>query len=200
MLIERNMVDVELYGGYRGYLSHLKARAQHALGAYREAATVDWAGVARVVFVCVGNICRSPYAAARCRALGIRAVSLGLGASEGAPADPSAARNALARGLDLSLHRSARLESCLIEQDDLVIVFEPLQLHAVRQRCSHGKLAVTLLGIWSQPVRPYVHDPYGRSDRYFHECFGLIDRNVAALAQRLNGPRATIAREIAASP
>lgn len=193
------MVDVELYGGYSGYLSHLRARAQHALGGYREFAAVDWARVARLVFVCTGNICRSPYAAARSRALGIRAISLGLGASAGASADPSAARNALARGLDLSCHRSARLESSRIEEDDLLIVFEPVQLHAVRRRCPDRDLAVTLLGIWSEPMRPHMHDPYGRSDRYFQECFGLIDRNVATLAQRATGPCATIAREIAAS-
>lgn len=193
------MVDVELYGGYWGYLAHVRARAQQALGAYRELTNIDWTRVARLVFVCTGNICRSPYAAARSRALGVPAISLGLGASDGAPSDPSAARNAAVRGLELSHHRSARLESSRIEADDLVIVFEPLQLQAVRYRCPQPELAVTLLGIWSQPMRPHVYDPYGRSDRYFQECFALIDRNIGELVQRVSGPCAVIARETVSS-
>lgn len=185
MLIKGNTVDVELYGGYQGYVSHLKARALHAFGAYGELAAIDWALVARLVFVCKGNICRSPYAAARGRSLGVRTVSLGLDASDGALADPVAARNAFARGLDLSQHRSARLESSHIEDRDLLVVFEPVHLHAVRQRCGNRALGITLLGVWSRPVRPHVHDPYGRSDRYFQQCFSLIDGSVAELVRRM---------------
>lgn len=200
MLIKRNKVDVERYGGYRGYLSHIKARALHALGAHRELATIDWTRVGRLVFVCRGNICRSPYAAARGRALGVPAISLGLEASEGAQANPSAARNALVRGLDLSHHRSAALEGSRIQGHDLLVVFEPWQLQAARQRCPHRELALTLLGIWSPPMRPHVHDPYGRGDRYFQECFELIDRNVAELARRVTEGCAATPRESAASP
>lgn len=193
------MIDVELYGGYRGYLSHAAARARYALGAYRELVAIDWSRVGRLVFICKGNICRSPYAAGRGRALGLRAVSLGLDASEGAPADPSASRNAMLRGLDLSDHRSARLERSRLEAHDLLVVFEPTQLHAVRRRCGHLAPVVTLLGVWSPPVRPHMHDPYGRSDRYFNECFELIDRNVAALAQRMTERCAPLSNEVAAS-
>jgi protein-tyrosine phosphatase len=190
------VVDVELYGGTRGYLENVRARAFYALGAYRSARDIEWAAVTRLVFVCKGNICRSPYASARARLLGVPAASFGLDAAEGAPADPAAWRSARSRDVDLSAHRSARLESCRITDDDLLVVFEPSQLAEIRRRPSDRTPRVTLLGIWVQPLRPHIEDPYGRSDRYFQRCFSIIDASVAELIRRMAGgsvpPRSVI--------
>lgn len=177
-------VDFELYGGRRGYLKHLRSRVLHSLGAYRELHDIDWSATRRLVFVCKGNICRSPYAAARARDLGVQSASLGLEAADGAMADAAAARNARSRGLDLSAHRSARLESKRVQDGDLVVVFEPAQLRVARQRCE-GSRPISLLGIWQRPLRPHLEDPHGRSDRYFQQCFSIIDANVAEIARRL---------------
>jgi protein-tyrosine phosphatase len=182
------MVDLELYGGKRGLLSHFQARALYALGAYRNPCDIDWASVRRLVFICKGNICRSPYASVRAHSLGIPAASFGLEAAEGAPADPIALRNARLRGVDLSIHRSARMESADIGNGDLVIVFEPWQLAEVARRTA-CPAPVSLLGVWAHPIRPHVADPYGRSDRYFQQCFSLIDANVAALVGRMKMDR-----------
>jgi protein-tyrosine phosphatase len=181
------MVDVELYGGRRGYLEHVRTRALYALGAYRSARDIEWAAVSRLVFVCKGNICRSPYASARARLLGVPSASFGLDAAEGAPADPAAWRTARLRAVDLSAHRSARRESCRINYDDLLVVFEPSQLAEIRRWRIDRMLRVTLLGIWAQPIRPRIQDPYGRSDRYFQCCFSMIDANVAELVRRMGG-------------
>jgi protein-tyrosine phosphatase len=178
------MLDFDLYGGKRGYLEHAGARVRYALGIYRKLYEIDWTAVARLVFVCTGNICRSPYAGARARALGVPAVSLGLQAAEGAPVDPVASRNALLRGLDLSGHRSARAQSSSFASDDLIVVFEPGHVAELRRR-SRRETPVSLLGIWARPARPHIQDPYGRSDRYFQECFSVIDANVAALVGRM---------------
>ena len=174
------MVDVELYGGRRGLLAHVRTRTLYALGAYRRVRDIEWAAVQRLAFVCKGNICRSPYACAKARSLGVQAVSFGLDASEGAPADPDASRNALLRGVDLSGHRSAKLESARLADRDLVIVFEPKQITEVRRRIGHGT-PTKLLGICTHPVRPHIQDPYGMSDRYFQQCLSLIDANIATL-------------------
>jgi len=182
------MVDLELYGGKRGLLCHLQARALYALGAYRNPCDIDWASARRLVFICKGNICRSPYAGAKAQALGIPAASFGLEAAAGAPADPIALRNARLRGVDLSMHRSAGMESSDIGNGDLVIVFEPSQLAEVARR-SGCRAPVSLLGVWAPPIRPHVEDPYGRSDRYFQQCFSLIDANVAALVGRMKMAR-----------
>ena len=127
------MVDVELYGGRLGYLEHVRTRALYAFGAYRSARDIEWGAVSRLVFVCKGNICRSPYASARARLLGVPSASFGLEAAEGAPADPAALRTARSRAVDLSAHRSARRDSCRITDDDLLVVFEPSQLAEIRR-------------------------------------------------------------------
>jgi protein-tyrosine phosphatase len=185
------MVDVELYGGRRGYLEHVRTRALYALGAYRSARDIEWAAVTRLVFVCKGNICRSPYASARASLLGVPSASFGLDAAEGAPADPAAWRAARSRAVDLSAHRSARRESCRITDGDLLVVFEPSQLAEIKRRHADRMPRVTLLGIWAQPIRPHIQDPYGRSDRYFQSCFTIIDANIAELVRRMAGGSAS---------
>jgi protein-tyrosine phosphatase len=179
------MVDIELYGGRRGYLEHVRSRALYSLGAYRDARNIEWAAVARLVFVCKGNICRSPYASARARLLGVPSASFGLHAAGGTPADPAASRAANSRAVDLSGHRAAGVESCRIGDDDLLVVFEPAQLAEIRRRCAEGTPRVTLLGIWTPPIHPHIQDPYGTSDRYFQRCFSIIDANVAELVRRV---------------
>lgn len=191
------ILDVELFGGKRGVLEHVRARTMYALGVYRGARDIEWSTVRRLVFVCKGNICRSPYASIKARSLGVAGVSFGLYAMEGTSADPAAAKNALQRGIDLSAHRSARLESTCLTDGDLVIVFEPAQLLEVRQRIGDRTLAA-LLGVWSRPIRPHIEDPYGRSDRYFQQCFSVIDRNIAELLGYMVRGKAPAAREASA--
>jgi protein-tyrosine phosphatase len=178
------MVDVELYGGRGGFLEHVRARTLYALGAYRSVNEIKWTTVERLAFVCKGNICRSPYACARARSLGVEAVSFGLEAVDGAPADAVASQNALLRGMDLSAHRSRRMNSSCLTARDLVIVFEPQQITEVRRRIGDDAPA-GLLGVWSRPVRPHIQDPYGMSGRYFQQCFSVIDASVAALVEHM---------------
>lgn len=187
------MIDLELYGGRRAYVAHLRARSLYAMGWYRSARTINWGAVKRLVFVCQGNICRSPYAGALAHALGARAISLGIDAVDGAGPNEDASRNALPRGIDLKDHRSTRMHASLILPGDLIVVFEPAQLQSVIRQRTKGVAGVTLLGLWARPVRPHIHDPYGRSDRYFQQCFAAIDRNVQELLKRLSAHEAIAA-------
>ena len=181
-----DMIDSELFGGGRGLLEHVRARTLYALGAYRESRDIDWSAVRRLVFVCKGNICRSPYACMKARTLGAPAASFGLEATPGRPADPAALKNALPRGIDLSAHRSMRVEPAFIASGDLVLVFEPSQLSEVTRMSARQTSFVSLLGIWTSPERPHIQDPYGRRDRYFQQCFAVIDENVTEIARRLS--------------
>lgn len=180
------MLDVELYGGRRAYVAHLCARVSYAMGSYRLAQTINWGAVERLVFICRGNICRSPYASARACALGARAISLGLEAVDGAGVNEDAARNALPRGIDLKDHRSTRVQESLILPGDLIVAFEPPHLLRLSERSTTGAAGITLLGLWNHPVRPHIQDPYGRSDQYFQQCFAAIDRNIRELMKRLS--------------
>ncbi len=59
---------------------------------------------------------------------------------------------------------------------------EPWQAEAL-ERLGVGQ--VTLLGLWSRPERPHLHDPHGLADDYFRTCFRLIDSAVEAMVARL---------------
>lgn len=179
------MVGFELYGGKRGYLEHLRSRALYSLGAFRQARRFDWATVRRLVFVCKGNICRSPYAAEKARVLGMTAISSGLETHEGAAADAAAVRNAARRGIDLSQHRSSVYNYGGLQSTDLIVVFESRQYVEVRRRSGDHGLSVTLLGIWSKPCVPDIQDPYGRSDDSFQRCYAVIDAHVLEVVRRV---------------
>ena len=179
------MVGFEQYGGKRGYLDHARSRLLYSLGAYREAERIDWVAINRLVFVCKGNICRSPYAAERARILGVPAVSCGLEAKVGTAADPAAVRNANPRNVDLAQHRSSICDTRQFREADLVIVFEPWQFDAVLRRIVNRRVSVTLLGIWSRPIRPYIPDPYGQNDEFFQGCYAAIDAYVLEVVRRM---------------
>jgi len=186
------MLDFERYGGRRGYLVHLSELSKNIFGLYRPLVQIDWPRIDRLVFICAGNICRSPYAAERARTCGVNSVSFGLQASPGANADPVATRNASRRNVDLIRHRSRRLEADSVRATDLVLLFEPRQVEAFRSINSTAVGALSLAGLWSRPVRPHVADPYAKSDRYFQECFSIIDSSVSTLCAHLSSgkPRA----------
>lgn len=178
------MIDIEMYGGKRGVLAHVRALILYALGIYGGVDDVDWPSVRRLVFVCLGNICRSPYAEVKARLMGMNSVSFGLSAENGTSADPAAVKNALVRGVDLSAHRAARIDPQCLLDGDLVIVFESWQVSEVRRRVG-ARVRVKLLGIWSTPRRPHIHDPYGHRDRYFQQCFSIIDTGLVELATHM---------------
>jgi protein-tyrosine phosphatase len=137
----------------------------------------------RLVFVCQGNICRSPYGEARARQLGISSASFGLNADSGKEANLSAARIARQRGLTLDDHSAIHLSQFSFQAGDLLLAFEPRQL---TELASSGLLpeyvAADLLGRWCSPSVPYLHDPYGLNDAYFNSCFDRIDQALTRLA------------------
>jgi protein-tyrosine phosphatase len=180
------MIDTERYGGRGAFLRHLLARSKTLIGSYSPLMSVDWKSRERLVFVCKGNICRSPYGAMKARSLGVDAVSCGLEAIDDAAANSDAMRNAAQRQLDLSGHRSRELRTSEIRASDLVLFFEPQHLIAYRKIAGGRPAAASLLGLWAKPQRPYISDPYGKSDRYFQECFSVIVSGVQAISGNMS--------------
>jgi protein-tyrosine phosphatase len=146
---------------------------------------VDFGRVTRLIFVCKGNICRSAYADAAAQERGILVRSCGIHATAGLPADASAQRLAIERGVDLSRHRTACWSDIEVLDSDLVLVMEPWHLGAVRGKVARVQAQADLLGNWAAGRRLVIHDPYGCGDDMFRETFGLIDSAVERLAARL---------------
>lgn len=149
--------------------------------------------VGSMVFVCLGNICRSPFAALAAerelRARGrtdITVTSAGIRArSDGLP--PADARAAAAgRGLSLDGHRTQLLSADVVSISDLIVVMEASQWWALRAAYPDAADRIVLLPLLgAEPAGGYerfnIADPFGRSSEAFDSCYRRIDALVAAL-------------------
>ncbi len=148
---------------------------------------IVWERVGRLVFVCKGNICRSPYAEHRARALGFSAVSCGIHANPGTRADEEATRNASFRNIDLSTHRSRRLDELELTPADLVVYMESSQRSAVIPFVRESGAQDTLAASWASGASRHgaIHDPFGRDDVDFQAAFEMLDEAISNLAARM---------------
>lgn len=173
------------FGTYRGLVRLLLARIENVTGRHRHFEQVRWEGVKRVVFVCHGNICRSPYAERRAATYGLSAASFGLSADTGAPADPSARRIAARRAIELAEHCACDIGDFKFQSGDLLVLMEPRQARALSRLLPSMPYQLTLLGLWSLPLRPHVHDPHRLSEAYWETCFDVIDSAVRTIADQM---------------
>lgn len=103
----------------------------------------------KVLFVCAGNTCRSPLAAAIAhreatdRGLDIEVQSAGTGAREDDPATAEARHVASEKGLDLSQHRARQLTDEHVAENDRVFVMERNHLGALGLNDSRKAKLVT---------------------------------------------------------
>jgi protein-tyrosine phosphatase len=136
----------------------------------------------RIVFVCTGNICRSPMAEAIAREALVRSgqpievESAGIAAIDGIPASEGARAVAAEHGLDLSAHRARRLTAALAASADLVVAMTAGQATAAEV---FGAPHVVMIGP--------VPDPFGSGLDAYREMFSLLAElvpGVLGLARR----------------
>ena len=175
------------FGRKQGVLRVARAQLELLAGRYDRLETVQLERVDRLVFVCLGNICRSPFGEAVARSLGANACSFGLKAGEGKEADPAAARAARCRRIDLTRHRARR--QIELKPGDLVLAVEPAHLERVGELAGKAGAQATLLGLFAQPAHPHIEDPFGLSPEYFETCFAIIEDATRRLVARMRRAR-----------
>ena len=141
-----------------------------------------------VLFVCHGNVCRSPYAALAFKKLlaptigrSIRIDSAGL-AGPGLLSPATAIAAAAARGVDLSTHRSKPLTPDRAAGMDVVVVMDGDQAATVARRFSVPKKRILVLGdVDPGPIQQRaIRDPVDQPRDVFDAVYARIDRCLVA--------------------
>jgi protein-tyrosine-phosphatase len=130
----------------------------------------------RVLFVCKGNIGRSPFAEAIARRLledGRELTSAGLlEAGRRSPADAVAA--AAMWDVDLTKHRSRVVSAELVRQSDAIFVFDRLNYRQMAARFPEARDRLHLLGALDAGGPLFVPDPWGRGADVYAATYGRI--------------------------
>lgn len=150
-----------------------------------------------VLFVCLGNICRSPLAEAGFRreaeriGLDVAVDSAGTGDWHvGAPPDPRAIAVARANGIDISGYRGRQVAPGDFARFDHVVALDRANLAKLRASRPAGSRAALSLLLDHVPGREGepVADPYYGADEDFDTTWADVTAGARALARRLAGP------------
>jgi protein-tyrosine phosphatase len=150
----------------------------------------------KILFVCLGNICRSPTAEGVLRTLAAREVpelplevdSAGTaGYHVGEPPDPRMSEAAARRGYDLRALRARVVESGDFERFDLILAMDEDNLRALRRRApahAHERLRL-FLEFAPEAGSAEVPDPYYGGAKGFEEVLDLVESAARGLLAHL---------------
>lgn len=157
-----------------------------------------------ILFVCSGNVCRSPYAEASFRrrlAHGLSPLTVDMRVESagffgpGRPPPPEALEAARRLGVDLSQHKSQLLTRELVQRTDLVLVSEAPQASELRRRFGASKEQIVVLGDLDPGTidTRTICDPWEQRIDVFLASYQRIDRCLDVLA-------VTLARRVSSRP
>jgi len=155
---------------------------------------------ARILFVCMGNICRSPTAEAVFRSLALRSWpdlavesdSAGThGYHVGRPPDERAQRVARAHGIDMSAQRARALQAEDFDRFDHILVMDQQNHSAALALAPPGRRdrVRLLLDYAPQLALREVPDPYYGDLTDFERVFDLSEQAARGLLQSLANER-----------
>jgi len=151
----------------------------------------------RVLFVCLGNICRSPVAEGVFRqkvqeaglAGRIEIDSAGTGAWHvGNPPDRRMSATAKRRGVDLSAQRARHFAGSDLSEFDVILAMDQSNHRDILRldQSGGGTERVALFRQWDPEPDDYnVPDPYYGGDEGFETVYDIVDRTTDALLQAL---------------
>jgi len=145
-----------------------------------------------LLFVCTGNTCRSPMAAAvACAAVerrGWRHVdveSAGLSALAGTPAAENAIRVLAEEGLDLAGHEARPLTPELVDWADLVLGMSPSHLIGIADMGGAEKAALLTDFVDGPGLGRTIEDPIGGDAETYRRTLAQVTEAVEGVLRRL---------------
>ena len=152
----------------------------------------------RILFVCMGNICRSPMVETVARVefarAGISAEIASAGTERyhiGEGADPRAVEIAEAHGYPLAQHRARQVRAEDFEHFDTMLAMDRVNLGALRRRRPRdgAREPVLFLEHVGFAELDEVPDPYYGTRRDFERVLDLARRGTALLIERIAASR-----------
>ena len=153
----------------------------------------------RVLFVCMGNICRSPTAEAVFRKLVSGSPLAGrmeidsagtIGSHAGAKPDPRAIELAESRGYTMERLRARQIVIADFERFDHVIAMDEQNVRHLKSVCTpeHSHKIELLLSYAPDAGTHEVPDPYYGSAADFEHALALIERGCQGLLRHITHP------------
>lgn len=156
------------------------------LGFFARYKKINWGKVKRLVFVCQGNICRSPFAEYYARnKKNIETTSFGIDSDGKSSADPDALATAKLFSIEIETHISKKQNDISFSSHDLIICMEPVHIKRLRELERSTEAQFTLLGLWSEKENPYIQDPLCLNRSYFQKCFEVIVDAINKLSKNI---------------
>src|SRR5437016_5273914 len=146
-----------------------------------------------VLFVCTGNVCRSPMAEGILRQAvqvrgNYRVLSAGLGAMEGQPPSPYAVQAVRELGIDISGLRSRMLTPELVQQADFIFAMTHSHVDTVILLYPQASEKTFLLREFDETLDFFekdISDPIGGSYDVYLNCRDQIEQGIASLLRFL---------------
>ena len=161
-----------------------------------------------ILFVCTGNICRSPMAEGLFRHASkgrgdYRVLSAGVGAMDGLPPSENAVRALKELGIDISQQRSRMLTADLVHRADYIFGMTHSHVDAIMLLYPHAAEKTFLLREFDETLDSFendVPDPIGGSLETYLNCRDQIEQGIASMMKFLEQTEVPSASRTAAPP
>jgi len=161
-----------------------------------------------VLFVCTGNVCRSPMAEGLFRHAvkgrgDYRVFSAGVGASEGLPPSEHAVRALKELGIDISQQRSRMLSAELVRQADYIFGMTHSHVDAILLLYPQAAEKTFLLREFDETLDSFendIPDPIGGSLEVYYICRDQIEQGILSMLKFIEQTSAPASGPVSAPP